>query len=582
MKAYLVNAFGEDFATQIMQASVHLLPLLGALAALVVGWLLARFIAWLVFKALCKTTIDDWLVEKMGLEEWLEKRAKKRAKKGDVTENVVERAIQKLVYWTLLVGVFIAVFEILDIKMISTPLSNMLSEVTTSVDDLLKAGLIMGVALVIAFIARFFIRTTLKKLKFDEKSKKYAPAEAKTSITDTVSNIAFYGILFFALAPFFEALKLNALSQPVTNVVNQVMGKLPEIGGAVVVLGVGYIFSKILKEIVSNLLLTVGVDKFVGNLGFDKLVKDQSPSRLAGSILQIIILVQLAISGLENIGLKALSEPLTNMLDMMWSYVPKVLGGALLVIIGVIAGRFIGRIVANALESIGFDRFLRRIGLGVLEEGLRKSFEAIKTPSALVGYIITYVIILLMVAQIFDTLQMTVIAALIHKFLSIYLLKGVIALAIIGAGFIVGNIVQKIIAAHGSESTRLYFFLGSMIRYVILVFATAMAASHIGIGDQIVLYTFLLTFGAICLALALAFGLGGREVAAQISREQFAKAKGGALGDVVKGIGTSMEKAGRKATEDPPPSVEPGKDDKKADDEKVEEKKGTDKKGKED
>ncbi|PIE05626.1 MAG: hypothetical protein CSA75_03785, partial [Sorangium cellulosum] len=167
MKDYLVTTFGEETAVQIMQSSGHLLPLLGALAALIVGWLLAKFIAWLVFKALCKTTIDDWLIERMGLESWL----KKRAKNG-VNEHVVERAIQKIVYWTLLVGVVVAVFEILNIKMISDPLSAMLKEVTTSVDDFLKAGLIMLVALVCAFMAKFFIRTALTKLKFDEKAKK--------------------------------------------------------------------------------------------------------------------------------------------------------------------------------------------------------------------------------------------------------------------------------------------------------------------------------------------------------------------------------------------------------------------------
>lgn len=555
MKEYLMATFGEETTKQILAGSVHLLPLLGAIAALIVGWLLARFISWLVFKALCKTTIDDWLVGKMGIEDWL----KKRARKSGSTENLVERGIQKVVYWMLMVGVFIAVFEILDIRMISDPLSAMLKEVTTSVDDFLRAGLILAAALVGAFMARVALRTLFKRLKLDERAKKYGPEDAKTSITDTAANIAFWGILFLALAPLLDALKLSALATPVTNVVDKVMAVLPKAGGAVVVFAIGWVVSKIVKEIVTNLLVTVGLDRFVEKLGFEKLVKDQPPSRLVGATLQIIILVQLAISGLENLGLRALADPLTNMINMLWTYVPKLLGGALLVVIGVVAGRFAGRIVAKTLESVGFDRFLRRIGLGVLEQGLRKTFEAVKTPSALVGYIVSYVIILLMVGQIFDTLQMTVVAALIHKFLSNYLLNGLIALVIIGIGFIIGNVVQKMIAAHGAEGTRLYFFLGTMARYVILVFAFTMAASHIGLGQNVVMIAFFLTFGAICLALALAFGLGGKEVAAQIAREQFAKAKASELGDVVKNIGVSMEKSGEKSTEETPPSVDPSK-----------------------
>ena len=67
MKAYLVKTFGEDMAAQIMQSSVHLLPLLGAIGALIVGWLLARFVAWLVFKALCKIFFLDRLNERKKL-----------------------------------------------------------------------------------------------------------------------------------------------------------------------------------------------------------------------------------------------------------------------------------------------------------------------------------------------------------------------------------------------------------------------------------------------------------------------------------------------------------------------------------
>ena len=554
MQEYMVKWLGEDTSKQIVEFALNVLPtLLSAIAVLVLGWLAARFIAWLVYKALCKTTLDDWLVEKMGLEDWL----KEKARKSGATENLIERSLSKLVYWTMLVGVAIATFEILDIKMISEPLSAMLKEVTTSVDDLLKAGLIMVAAIICAFAARLALTKALKKLKFDERTKKYAPEDAKTSISKTVGNIAFYGILFFALAPFLDALKLTTLADPVRDVLTKIMAVLPKAGGALIVFGIGYIVSKIVREIVSNLLLSVGLDRGISNLGLDKLVKDQSPSRLIGATIQVVILVQLVISGLENLGLTALSGPLTSMLGILWSYVPKVLGGALLVILGVVAGRALGRFAAKALESIGFDKFLRNVGLGALEDGLSKAFTSVKTPSALGGYVVSYVIILLMIGQVVDTLQLEEFSKLIHTFLSTYLLRSFFAMLIIGVGFIVGSVVQRLVAAHGTDGTRAFYFLGTMARYLILVFAFTMAASHVGLGHNIVMIAFFVTFGAFCLALALAFGLGGREVAAQITREQFAKVKqSGALDDVARSIGESMEKAGEAAAKAPAPKPE--------------------------
>ena len=97
-----------------------------------------------------------------------------------------------------------------------------------------------------------------------------------------------------------------------------------------------------------------------------------------------------------------------------------------------------------------------------------------------------------------------------------FMINVVIATAIVGVGLWAGNLVEGLVrgplARTGARHPQT---IATFAKYAVVVFAFAMALQQIGFGETIVVWAFVLLFGAVCLALALAFGLGSREAAAR-------------------------------------------------------------------
>jgi hypothetical protein len=107
---------------------------------------------------------------------------------------------------------------------------------------------------------------------------------------------------------------------------------------------------------------------------------------------------------------------------------------------------------------------------------------------------------------------------------------------IVGLAFALGGFVGDMIASTDDNKERQC--LASLARYAILVFSFTTALHQLDVAQAFVTTAFALAFGSLCLAGALAFGLGGREVAAQIVQKQYNKAgsmgttRGGAAGPI--------------------------------------------------
>jgi len=98
-----------------------------------------------------------------------------------------------------------------------------------------------------------------------------------------------------------------------------------------------------------------------------------------------------------------------------------------------------------------------------------------------------------------------------------FMINVVIATVIVGVGLWAGNLVQGLVARPLERTgARHPQAIAALARYAVVVFAFAMALQQIGFGETIVVWAFVLLFGAVCLALALAFGLGSRETAGRV------------------------------------------------------------------
>ncbi len=488
------------------------LRVLLGLAILVVGWLLAKMVALGVFKALCRTTWDDKIAEKLGLNLLISEKARQK--------HALERAIAAVIYYMLLALVLVAALQYTGLTQVAGPIERLVDSVLQAFPSIAKAVLILGVAYVAALILRKVTSRGAASLRLDERFAELAESDDEhRPFSDNVGRVVFWLILLLGLAGALDALKITALSEPLTAAITQVVATLPAVAKAALLLVGGYVLGRIARAVLANLLASVGLDRLTTKLKLEALFARMKASAVVGLVAFWFIMLQVFIAALNALGLETLSAPLTEMVGQFWNLLPSLLVAGLIVGVGVVLGRLARGVVENVLKSLGFDKVLAKIGLGALANRSEKLDE----PSEFMGLLVQIAIILLATAQALDTVGLVTWSLYLNTFLA-YLLKNVsVAIVIVAVGFAIGNYVRDLVIGSGEDESRRW--LGVLSRYTVLVFAFTMAVHHLDIAPDFVLIAFALLFGALCLALALAFGLGSREVASDIVSKQYKKAQ---------------------------------------------------------
>jgi hypothetical protein len=149
--------------------------------------------------------------------------------------------------------------------------------------------------------------------------------------------------------------------------------------------------------------------------------------------------------------------------------------------------------------------------------------RAAELPSAelLIAKIVFWIVWIGFVVSAVDTLQFGAFQGLVQEFFR-FVPRILLALLIIALGFLVGNFVWRatLLASvnAGFPGARL---LSATLRLLVIAIAVVMALEQLGLATAVILTAFAITFGALMLGLAIAFGLGGRDVAQQLLARHF-------------------------------------------------------------
>jgi hypothetical protein len=198
-----------------------------------------------------------------------------------------------------------------------------------------------------------------------------------------------------------------------------------------------------------------------------------------------------------------LSNPITNMLDRLIGALPVFFGAVLALVIGYVIARLASSFTTQILSGLGFDRLVEQIGIRV-PEGARR-------PAEWAGQIVLLAVLYITFLQAAQILELNMVAGILRNFLSFAGHIG-LGLLIFALGLYLARLAASVIQSSGVGQASL---LAGLVRALILVFAGAMALRQMGLANEIVILAFAMLTGAIALAAALAFGLGGREVAAR-------------------------------------------------------------------
>ncbi|KJH69732.1 mechanosensitive ion channel [Aliterella atlantica] len=525
-----------DYFQGIVQNLLAFIPnLLAAVVILLVGLIIASIVKAIIKGILNRTNIDNRIAAGvMG-----------RSDRADLPK--VEDLIGSIAYWIVILFTAVAVLQTLQLEVVSRPLGTFLNQLIGFLPRLLGALIFLGVAWVIATIVKLITTRGLQAARLDERLNQRPAGEPpepnQLSLSDTIGNALYWFIFLLFLIPILDTLGLQQALQPVENLVSEILSILPNILAAILIAGAGWVLAQVVRRIVTNLLAGTGVDSAGERFGLRRTAGGQTLSGIIGTIVYVLILIPVAIAALNALQIAAISVPAIAMLQQILNALPGIFTAALILIAAYFIGRFLADLVTSILTSLGFNNIFSILGLPsptrrrvvpppsppspqvvvtspteqrtVLQSDTTSQPLATRTPSELVGIITLVGIMLFATLAAVNILNIPALTLLVGGIVVILgrILAGLVVFAI---GLFLANLVFNLITSSGDRQAQI---LGQVARIAIIAFVSALALNQMGIASDIVNLAFGLLLGALAVALALAFGLGGRDIAKEQTRE---------------------------------------------------------------
>jgi hypothetical protein len=203
---------------------------------------------------------------------------------------------------------------------------------------------------------------------------------------------------------------------------------------------------------------------------------------------------------------------LTSFWTQLATYVPQLIGGLVLLFVGWIVARLARSGVVQLLKIVHFDVLAEKSGV----EAFLKQGNLEVSLASMLASLVYWILILVVLVTVSNSLGLHMVADLFNKVV-LYIPNVIVSILVLVFGSLLARVVNRLIFAYfnniGVEGA---LTLSTFAEYAVLIFVLFVALEQLQIGTQLLTAAFQIGFGAIGLALALAFGLGGREWAAGV------------------------------------------------------------------
>ena len=485
---------------------------------LVFGWIVAHITSWIVRRVLLKTRLDDKL---LGLVMG----------RDAVTDIHPERWISRAVFYLVMLFVIVVFFQMLDLRTMTEPLNLMLSQIFIYLPKLLSAAVLLLVAWIVGSLLRRVVTGVLSRANIEQRLAEPAGLETtpENMLPQTAGNLVYWLTFLVMIPAILDVLGLQGLLQPVQQMMTKIIGFLPNLFAAALIMLIGWLGARIVQQVVANVLDATGINNFGRRVGLETGLGIESLSGLAGTLSYAAILILAAIAALESLNFEAISGPASSMLSGVLAAVPSILVAGGILLIGYLVARLVSRVVDDVLRQMGFNTLLQRLGIAevtVAEEQspsiaeatseedrasstVETTFALDRPPSQIAGYVAMVAVLLFSAIEATAQLGFQELAGM---FVTLTLLFGKVVLGAVIFGFglylasVFGRIASRKGGAYGS-------ILGAIVRVAIVAMSLFMALGQMGIANEIITLAFGLVLGSAAIAVAIAFGMGGRDLA---------------------------------------------------------------------
>ncbi len=472
----------------VTQAQIWIPRVIAALLILLIGWLIARLVAGLVRRLLKWVKLDARLAK--GMEGAGEKPLS------------VEDILVKVVYWLLIFMTILAALNALGFTAITALFGGMLASVFAYMPRFLYAAGLAVVAWIVAKILKALVTRVLHAAGADKRVTEPAGMD-QAPISSAIGEAVYWLVWLLFLPAILGVLGLMGILAPIQAMITDILAFLPRLAAAIVLIVVGIFVARILQRIVTSALHALGLDAISDRIGLGQYLGKGNLSGLLGLVIYVIVFIPVIIAALNVLGLTYLAQPLSDMLSQVLLAIPKIFMAIVILFVAYMVARVIADLVTRLLTGAGFDNLVSRMSLGEISETPSVG------PSRIVGYLVLFLIMLFATLAVVDLLAWTAMTMILTAFIA-FLARLALALIIVVIGAYLANLAARLIMQTRLKSKAT---LALLARIALIVFAVAMALDQLGVANDVVNLTFGLLLAAAALAAALAFGLGGTDVA---------------------------------------------------------------------
>lgn len=488
--------------------TVSAVNIIFAVVILVVGWIIALIISSGVGKAIRGTSLSERLAK-------LSEESDDEKDKSKLEALKLDKWISKIVFYVIMFFVLIAFLQQLELTIVAEPFTDLLTQVFNYLPMLVGGLALLLVAWILATVIRLLILKILVTANFDHRFGEKVEEGKEVSISQLISKVAYWLVILLFIPAILSALRLEGILYPVQEMTTTGLDFLPNILAAGLILLVAWIVAKVLRQVIETLLVSTGIDRFSENVGVDAVIGKQPISRLVGIIVYTMIIIVALISALNALALEAVTAPASNMLNMILGALPAIFAAVLVLGIAYGVGIIVRGLITNLLNAAGFNKILLKLGIG------REPGEGDWTPSSTVSYIVFVFIVLFAAIEAAGLLGFALLADLVSQLL-VFITHVIIGIIVFGIALYLGNLAYDAVTVTQTPHKN---FLAALAKYSILVFGGAIALQRMGLANEIIVLAFSLTLGAIAVTAIVAFGIGGKDIAARELDEIIKKIK---------------------------------------------------------
>lgn len=338
-------------------------------------------------------------------------------------------------------------------------------------------------------------------------------------VGERIGEVGYWLVWLLGLIAALNVVGLSDVVDPLNLMVRDFLHYLPSIVGAALIFFVGFVLATVVRRMVEATVEAVELDRRLIDAGLTHTPKGPGLARLLGLLAFTLIIIPVAIAALQALHITAISDPATSMLNGILLTIPRVIGAALIIFIAYLIGRWVMTLIEEGLKAIGFDDIIAGIAdaepirVGREKMDLTPGVDTINfskfPPSKMIGLAVLIGIVLFSAVEAARLLEFTAMADMLAQMVQLAG-KVLFGAVIIALGILLANILAAASSREGKPSSEI---ISTMVRWGVIALATAVGLSFMGLANNIIALAFGLILGSVAVAVAIAFGIGGRDAA---------------------------------------------------------------------